>query len=80
MKIPLKIKIFMCYLNNKVVLTKDNLAIQKWNGCTKFFFFDSLETVYYLFISCTFTRIIWRMIYFTFKILPTSNITNMFGN
>jgi hypothetical protein len=33
LKIPLKIKIFMWFLSNKVLLTKDNLAKRKWNGC-----------------------------------------------
>jgi hypothetical protein len=32
LKIPLKIKIFMWYLQKEVVLTKDNLAKRNWNG------------------------------------------------
>jgi len=42
-KIPLKIKIFMCYLKRDVLLTKDNLARRNWLGskicsfCTPFF-------------------------------------------
>jgi hypothetical protein len=77
LKIPLKIKIFMWFLNNKVVLTKDNLAKQNWHGCTKCCFCDSDETVEHLFISCPSARIVWRMIYFTYT--PT-NITTMFSN
>jgi hypothetical protein len=34
-KIPLKIKIFLWYLKNGVVLTKDNLVKRKWKECTK---------------------------------------------
>jgi hypothetical protein len=34
-KIPLKIKIFLWYLRNGVVLTKDNLVKRHWKGCTK---------------------------------------------
>jgi hypothetical protein len=34
-KIPLKIKIFLWYLRNGVVLTKDNLVKSKWKGCIK---------------------------------------------
>jgi hypothetical protein len=30
LKIPLKIKIFMWFMSNKVLLTKDNLAKRKW--------------------------------------------------
>jgi hypothetical protein len=37
-KIPLKIKIFLWYLRNWVVLTKDNLVKRKWNGCAKYCF------------------------------------------
>jgi hypothetical protein len=33
LKILLKIKIFMWFLSNKMLLTKGNLAKRKWNGC-----------------------------------------------
>jgi hypothetical protein len=33
-KVPLKIK-KMWFLSNKMLLTKDNLAKHRWNGCTK---------------------------------------------
>ena len=80
LKIPLKIKIFMWFLSNKVLLTKDNLAKRNWGGCQKCCFCDSLETTEHLFISCPFARIIWRMIFFTYNMPPPTNITNMFGN
>jgi hypothetical protein len=35
LKIPLKIKIFTWFLNNKVLLTKDNLVKLNWKGCQK---------------------------------------------
>jgi hypothetical protein len=79
LKIPLKIKIFMWFLNNKVLLTKDNLAKRKWNGCQKCCFCDSMETVNHSFVHCPFAQIIWRMVYLTYNIPPPSNITNMFG-
>jgi hypothetical protein len=80
LKIPLKIKIFMWFLNSKVLLTKDNLAKRKWNGCQKCCFCNESETIHHLFLSCPFARIIWRIIYCTFNIPPPANITNMFGN
>jgi hypothetical protein len=49
-KVSLKIKIFMCFLYKKVLLTKDNLAKRRWNGCTKCVFRDSKETVNHLFV------------------------------
>jgi hypothetical protein len=79
-KIPLKIKIFMWFLSNKVLLTKDNLAKRKWNGCQKCCFCDSTETVNHLFIACPFIQMIWRIIYLSYNIPPPSNVTNMFGN
>ena len=80
LKIPLKIKVFMWFLNNKVLLTKDNLAKRRWQGCTKCSFGGSEETVEHLFISCPFAKIIWTVVYSTYNITPPTNITNMFGN
>jgi hypothetical protein len=79
-KIPLKIKIFMWFLSNKVILTKDNLAKRKWKGCTKCCFCGEQETVEHLFLSCPFAKIIWRIIHFTYSLPPPTNITNMFSN
>jgi hypothetical protein len=70
----------MWFLNNKVVLTNDNLAKRNWHGCTNCCFRDSDETVEHLFIPCPFASIVWRMIYFTYNIPPPTNISNMFGN
>jgi hypothetical protein len=70
----------MWFLRGKVLLTKDNLIKRKWKGCSKCCFCDSVEMVQYLFISCHFVRITWRMIYFIYNIPPPYNITNMFGN
>jgi hypothetical protein len=80
LKIPLKIKIFMWFLNNKVLLTKDNLAKRNWKGSTKCCFCEKQESVEHLFISCPFAKVLWRMVYFTFDLPPPTNITNMFGN
>jgi hypothetical protein len=33
-----------------------------------------------LFIRCTFAKLIWRVVHFTFNILPPTNIKNLFGN
>lgn len=80
LKIPLKIKIFMWFLNKKVLLTRDNLAKRNWNGSKKCCFCDSEETVNHLFISCPFDRLVWRIIFATYDIPPPTNITNMFRN
>jgi hypothetical protein len=43
----------MWFLNNKVVLTKANLAKRNSNGCQKCCFCDSLESIEHLFLSFT---------------------------
>jgi hypothetical protein len=79
-KIPLKIKVFMWFLSNKVLLTKDNLVKRKWKGCTKCVFCGEQETVEHLFIQCPFAKLIWRTIHFSYDLPPPTNVTNMFGN
>jgi hypothetical protein len=80
LKVPLKIRIFMWFLHRKVLLTKDNLAKQKWLGCKKCAFCDQDESIEHLFIRCTFARLLWRVVHFTFNIPPPTNIKNLFGN
>jgi hypothetical protein len=45
LKIPLKTKKIMWFLNNKVLLTKDNLAKTNWKGCTKCYFCGAQESI-----------------------------------
>ena len=75
LKIRLKIKIFMWFLNRKVLLTKDNLVKRNWNGCTKCSFCGCDESIDHLFISCPFARLIWRELCF---VLTTSLHQRMF--
>jgi hypothetical protein len=79
-KVPLKIRIFMWFLNRKEILTKDNLAKRNWTGCKKCAFCDEEETIEHLFLKCKFARLIWRVVHFTFNMPPPTNIKNMFGN
>jgi hypothetical protein len=48
-KVPLKIKIFMWFLYKKLILTEDNLAKRKWNGCKNVCSVTqrSLSTIYF---------------------------------
>jgi hypothetical protein len=79
-KVPLKIRVFMWFLNNKVLLTKDNLIKRKWQGTEKCCFCDRKETVQHLFIQCSLAKIVWRIVHMTFSISPPKNIKNLFGN
>jgi hypothetical protein len=79
-KIPLKIKKFMWFLHNKVLLTNDNLAKRNWKGCTKCCFYGVHETIEHRFIACPFSKLLWRVVFFDFDLPPPANINNMFGN
>jgi hypothetical protein len=39
-----------------------------------------MEYSEHLFLSCPFSCIVWHMVYFTYNIPPSRNITNIFGN
>ena len=80
LKVPLKIKIFMWYVKRKVILTKNNLIKRNPNGCKKCIFCYYDEIVEHVFVSCSFVRKIWRLIYFTFNISPPTSMANMFGS
>jgi hypothetical protein len=80
LKIPLKIKIFLWFLNNKVLLTKDNLAKRQWTGCTKCVFCGEQETVEHLFLLCPFARLIWRTVNFTYGLAQPTSISDLFGS
>ena len=56
LKVPLKIRIFMWFLQKKVILTKDNLIRRRWTGSKQCVFCHSNETVEHIFISCPFAR------------------------
>jgi hypothetical protein len=80
LKVPLKICIFMWFLNKKVLLTKDNLAKRNWTGTKKCGLCSSDESIEHIFIKCPFAKLIWRVVHFTFRISPSANIKNMFRN
>ena len=64
LKIPLKIKIFLWFLQRGVVLIKDNLAKKKWKGSKKYCGCNSNETIKHLFLDCPYARMVWRVIFF----------------
>jgi hypothetical protein len=70
LKVPLKIRIFMWFLNRKEILKKDILAKTNWTGCKKCAFCDEEETIDHLFIKCKLSSLVWRVVQFTFNMLP----------
>jgi hypothetical protein len=58
LKVPLKILIFMWFLNKKVLLTKDNLAKRNWTRPMKCVFCSADESIEHLFIKCPSAKLI----------------------
>jgi hypothetical protein len=78
-KIPLKIKIFLWYLKNGVLLTNDNLVKRQWKGCTKCCFCDVSESIQHLFFDCPMAKLVWGIFSLTFGIRMPSDVGNLFG-
>jgi hypothetical protein len=79
MKIPLKIKISLWFLQRGVVLTKDNLAKKNWKGSQKCISCNRNETIQHLFLDCPLTKTIWRIIFFATNLTQPRSISHMFG-
>ena len=78
-KIPLKIKIFLWFLQRGVILTKDNLARKNWKGSQKCTCCNMNETIQHLFIDCPFAKMIWRIIFYATNLPQPRSIDHMFG-
>jgi hypothetical protein len=74
-KIPLEIKIFLWYLKNGVLLTKNNLVKRQWKGCTKCCFCESIQ---HLFFDCTMDRLMWGLVCFTFGVKIPLDVGHLF--
>jgi hypothetical protein len=78
-KVPLKIKIFLWYLRNGVVLTKDNLVKRHWKGCTNCCFCTEHETIQHLFFDCPIAQLVWGSVCFTFGVKKPEGVEHLFG-
>lgn len=63
-KIPPKIKIIIWFLENNVLLTKDNLISRRWIGDASCCFCDQEEYVDHHFFKCSISRVIWGIVAF----------------
>ena len=61
-KLPYKIKIFTWLLENKVILTKDNMIKKKWPSNPTCSFCSQLESVDHLFFQCSVARVTWGFV------------------
>ena len=79
MKISLKIKIFLWFLQ-KGYLNKDNLAKKNWKGSQKCISCNRNETIQHLFLNYPLTKMFWRIIFFATNLTQPRSISHMFGN
>jgi hypothetical protein len=79
LNISMKIKIFMWYIYKEVVLMKDNLAKQNWNGGKQCCFCYDNETINHLFFECHYAKFMWGLLYLAFNIVPPRSVRHMFG-
>jgi hypothetical protein len=80
MRIPLKIKIFMWYIQKGVVLTKDNLTMWNWKGNKNCSFCMKNESIHHLFFICYYVRFLWGLTQISFGIPPPRDTKHMFGS
>jgi len=80
LKIPLKIKTFLWFLQRGILLTKDNLAKKNWTGSQKCCGCNSNETIQHLFLDCPYARLVWRIIFFATGLTPPRSIRHMFNS
>jgi len=80
LKIPLKINFFLWYLQQGVILTKDNLAKRNWSGSKKCCFCDHNEIIQHLFYDWQHAKIIWRVVQVATGLTPPKSMTHMFRN
>jgi hypothetical protein len=78
-KVPLKIKIFLWFLRQGVLLTKDNLVKRHWKGCVSCCFCDEHETIQHLFFDCPWARLLWNAISISFNVSFPTSCENLFG-
>jgi hypothetical protein len=78
LKLPLKVKIFLCNLDRGAILTKDNLA--SWKGSLTCCFCNRNKSIQRLFFDCYIAKNIWRIIYFVIKIEMPVNINHIIGS
>jgi hypothetical protein len=77
LRIPLRIKIFLWYLQRGVILTKDNLVKTNWAGSQKCCFCHDNETIKHLFVDRQHAKIIWRVVHVASGLTPPRWVTHM---
>jgi hypothetical protein len=82
LKVPLKINIFLWYLQKGVILTKDNLLKRRWKGGggSKCCFRSEDETIQHLFFDCHVAKFVWSAIFFAFGAKAPTSVVDILGS
>ena len=80
LKIPLKVKIFLWFLQRGVILTKDNLARNYWKGNLKYRLCNCNESITYLLFECYHAKEIWKIVYLSTGLTLPRSISHMLGS
>lgn len=80
LKVPLKIKIFLWFSLQGVILTKDNMLKRNWKGNSKCVFCHEDETIAHLFFHCRVSRSVWSMVQIASNLFSPRDATHMFGS
>jgi hypothetical protein len=74
----LKIKIFLSFLRQGVILPKDNPAKRKWKEGSECCFCNAQDTIQHLFFECPIVRLVWSIVCITFDIKKPTSINHIF--
>ena len=80
LKIPLKIKIFLWYLQWGVILTNDNLMKRNWKGNQNCRLCNCNKTIKHLFLDCHHAKTIRRTVCIATGLTPPNFVSHMLGS
>jgi hypothetical protein len=58
-RIPEKIRVFMWLVQQRAILTKDNMKKRNWKGDTCCYFCGRFETTDHLLFECPIAKVVW---------------------
>jgi len=68
-KLPHRFKVFLWLLENKGVLTKDNLIRRNWQGDPSCYFCSTNESIDHLFFLCPVAKVNWGQLPFVWELI-----------
>jgi hypothetical protein len=78
-KIPMKVRIFLCEVLKNRILTKDNLLKRGWTGNDQCQFCSEKETVNHLLFGCGLAKLTWQVVLCAFQLVrPPDRVDDLF--